>query len=364
MPEGLTGQVSVLTVRLAPAAQVSLLFAPSPAAKLYVDRDADEDFSDETPVPGTPATLEPDGFASQMLTATKQGDGDALHIYDFGSVLLPTTVAGGQTALKCRVFAAVAGSGRHAVLLWRDAVRGGEVRVGEKSYRAVVVDVDCDGRFNGVVSLPLSGSSPDALGIDLNGNGAFDTNVQSGDIELMPLSKMLCLTGTYYSIQVAPDGSVISLEKMEPKLGTLALATPGVELLVLGDCGYQRLAGGEKTWNLPVGIFMLLQIVLKATDQAGDTWMLTGHGTSKELQELRIAENETTTLPNFGPPFTSRAHTATMGDGLLISFSLAGNANEQYSPGAAKNGNQLPPPKFEITDESGKVVLAEAFQYG
>jgi len=365
MPEGLTGQVSVFTVRLGPAAQLSpLLFAPSPPVKLYIDKDADKDFSDETPVSGTPVTLGADTIESQQFAGMKQRPGDALHVYDFGPVLIPVTTAGAKAELKFRVLAAVGDSGEHALLLRYDGVRGGEVRLGEHAYRVVVADANCDGRFDGTVSVPVSGPSFDAFGIDLNGDGAFDMNLQSGDIELMPLPKMLCLNDVYYGIQVAPDGSAIALEKVEPKLGTLEMATPGVELVVLCDCGYQRLGGGEGKWRLPAGVYMLLQIGLKATDQAGDTWTLTGHGGSKELQEFRIAENQTTSLPAVGPPFTSKADTASMGDTLLLSFSLAGKADEQYSPGAVKNGKQLPPPKFEIADESGKVVLADTFQYG
>lgn len=366
MPEGLTGQVSVCTVRLGERARLSpLLFAPSPPVKLYIDKDADKDFSDETPVSGTPVTLGADTLESQQFAAMKQRPGDALHVYDFGPLLVPVTTAAAKAEVKCRVLAAVADSGEHALLLRYDGVRGGEVRVGEHAYRVVVADADCDGRFDGTVSVPVSGPSFDAFGIDLNGNGAFDMNLQSEDIpELMPLPKMLCLNGSYYGIQVAPDGSAIALEKVEPKLGTLEVATPGVELVVLGDCGYQRLGGGEGKWRLPAGVYMLLQIGLKATDQAGDSWTLTGRGASKELQEFRIAENEATTLPAVGPPFTSRAITASMGDTLLIIFSLVGKANEGYSPGAVKNGKQLLPPKFEITDESGKVVLADTFQYG
>ncbi len=109
---------------------------------------------------------------------------------------------------------------------------------------------------------------------------------------------------------------------------------------------------------------MLIQIGLKTTDDTGDTWMLMGRGATREQQEFHIAEGETTRTFDFGPPFTGKTDVRPIGDTVSIGFALAGRAKEVYSPGAVKNGEQLPPPEFEITDQSGKVVVSDSFEYG
>ncbi len=364
MPENLADRVSLFTIRLGAAAQVSLLFDPSTPARLYVDRDADKEFSDETPISGTPKTLEEGTPEFQRFARMPGREVEAVHVYDFGHISFPTTGAGGGANLKARVLGGEVGPRNHGILICHDGLRGGEIRVGEKSYRVVVVDMDHDGRFDGTVSLPLSEPSFDMLGVDLNGNGEFDMKVESGDLELMPLPKMFYLDGSYYGIQVVPDGSAIRLEKVEPKLGTLEASAADVELMVLSDCGYRRLSGAEGKWQLPAGTYMLMQIGLKTTDDTGDTWMLMGGGATPEQQEFHIAEGETTRTFDFGPPYTGKTDVRPMGDTLSIGFALVGKAKEVYSPGAVKNGEQLPPPKFEITDESGKVVVSDSFEYG
>jgi len=364
MPKNLADRVSLFTIRLGAAAQVSLLLDPSTPPRLYVDRDADKDFSDETPISGTPKTLEEETVEFQRFASLTRREGEAVHVYDFGHISLPTTGGAGQAERKFRLLGAQVDPTYYALLIRHDGLRGGEIRVGEKSYRVVVADVNHDGRFDGAVSLPVSGPSFDILGVDLNGNGEFDMKVESGDLEMMLLPKMLYLDGSYYGVQVVPDGSAIRLGKAEPRLGTLEASTADVELTVVSECGYRRLSGAEGKWQLATGDYMLAQIGLKTADDAGDTWMLMGRGSTKELQELQITEGDTTRLPDVGPPFTTKTDVLPMGDSVLIAFSLVGKATEVYSLGAVKNGEQLPPPKFEITDESGKVVVSGSFEYG
>ena len=108
---------------------------------------------------------------------------------------------------------------------------------------------------------------------------------------------------------------------------------------------------------------MPLQLTLRKADAGGSEWKLAGRFDPAEIPCFEVAEGETQTL-ELGAPFSAETNVQSMASFASIGFSLVGRAGEKYSPGAEKDGTRSPPPKFEVTDESGKAVLSDAFQYG
>jgi len=327
------------------------VFGGAKPPMLYVDTDADGDLSDESPCS---AGGQAEGVVASKFVTTI-----------FGPISLGP--AGGpsektaQLSVRAHFFADAT-----RLILYPAGVRAGEIRLGGRSYQVAVVDGDCDGRYDGIVTLPLNlteGPLFDVLGIDLNGNHTFEMILDPPLFETLPLPKMLSVEDTYYSVDVAADGSAIRLKEIEPAFGTLDAGSPDVEAVFLSENGFHVLSGSEGKWRLPAGKYVPLQVTLKKADDSGLTWKLSGQFNPTELPCLEISPGETQTL-DLGPPLSAQTNVQSRAGFVSIGFSLVGRGNETYAPGAMKDGQRNPAPKFEIADESGKVVLSDAFQYG
>ncbi len=347
LPKDVTGNVTYFLVTLG-GTEFVFLADSAPPPRLYADTDGDGDLSDETPVP----TGDQEQLALGWQTQTV--------------VLGPVTLKapGGksvQVYIRPTVFRDLRRLGIYA-----GGLRTGEVRLGGRSYQVAVVDGDYDGRYDGTVSLPLDfseGPVVDILGIDLNDNRKFELTLDPPLFEALPLPRMVSVEGAYYSVDVAADGSAIRLKEVEPAFGTLDAGSADVEAVFLSENGFHLLSEGEGKWRLPVGKYTPLQVTLKKTDDSGSTWKLSGQFDPTELPCLEIGPGETQTL-EVGPPLSAQTDVSPMGESVSIRFSLVGRGKETYAPGAMKDGQRNPAPKFEIADESGKVVLSDAFQYG
>ena len=89
--------------------------------------------------------------------------------------------------------------------------RYGRLRLNGRIHKVAVVDGDHDGQFGLIVSVPTDSRwrwpRSDVFAIDSNGDGKFETSLYARCSEVMPLSRMVLLDGSYYAIDVAPDGS-------------------------------------------------------------------------------------------------------------------------------------------------------------
>jgi len=94
---------------------------------------------------------------------------------------------------------------------------------------------------------------------------------------------------------------------------------------------------------------------LAASDDQGDTWTLGLKGVPPGLPEDG-------TKP--GAPLSVKADVNGSGRSISIGLIIEGQAGEVYEPGAAKNGQKRPAPKFTVLDESGTVLGSGSFEYG
>ncbi len=344
LPKDVTGNVTYFLATLGGTDFVFLIDSAQPP-RLYADTDGDGDLSDETPVStGDQGQRAAEGQPQMAVLGPitlKAPDAKSVQVY------IRLTVFGDQRRLG----------------IYAGGLRTGEVRLGERSYQVAVVDGDCDARYDGTVSLPLDlseGPVFDVLAIDLNDNRKFEMVLDPPLFETLPLPKMLSVEDTYYSVNVAPDGSAIRLKEIEPAFGTLDAGSPDAELWLFSDCGIYKLGGAEGGWRLPVGKYMPLQLSLKKEDEGGSEWKLAGRFDPAEMPCFEISPGETQTL-EFGPPLSAETNVQSMGASVSIGFSLLGRGGEKYSPGAEKDGSRTPHAKFEVADDTGKVVLSDAF---
>jgi len=238
----------------------------------------------------------------------------------------------------------------------------GMVRFGGAGYRLAIVDGDFDGRFDGAISSAGAALS-DYLGIDLNGDGKFDTDVRNvAGIEVQPLTAVVEVEGGYYRLEVDRNGGGVSVTPVTPKTGLLLVDSEDVEMLLVGENGLYRICGPEREYTLPVGRYMVSSYGLVRRTPDG-MFRLTGAGRSGRLSSMVIEEDSTLKL-KVGPPLVLKPVIQRQSEALYIGLTATGRADEEYTVGADLGGRKLSPPRFRILDERGRVLHQGVFEYG
>lgn len=248
----------------------------------------------------------------------------------------------------------------------------GKLRLAGRAYRVAVVDGDCDGRFRSLLSLPLDRAwrcpESDVFAIDRTCDGKFGFSPY-GQSEVMPLGHLLQMADTYYAVDIAPDGTSLTLTRTEPEFGTLLIEPKDavVGLKLWSDAADQYLQGRQ--WQLPAGKYKAMHATLETRDTSGDVWSFSSNLSSAftrlgVLEFFEIRPGEATTI-RIGPPFVVKAEVQKMSAGMVaIDAVLVGCAGEQYQPGVQRNSRRALEPSFKILDEEGAVLVADKFQYG
>lgn len=343
LPPKLSSNVRYFRIPVAGKAVVAVLDA-SPRPRLFVDAAGTGDLSGAAPAASTAQESRP--------------------------VALRIPGAKDDATVKARFF--VQGVNLNYLVVLPAGYMAGEVRLAGQSCRVALVDRNLDGRYDGMLGLPLSPSSPptyDIFAITPNQRSNFEYS--SGDVlPLLPMFHMRDGKGAYYRMQVAPDGSSIRMEKFEPQMGTLDVGSPVFQLALLSTAGFHTLTGSEGKWQVPAGRYTAASLTMpvclnfRRTDLEGAEWILTAYGNVGKLEAFEIRPGETLSL-KVGPPLAGKTSVTKLSDGTLsIAFVLVGQAGEEYAPGVQKNGKRVPAPKFKILDESGKVLAAGQFEYG
>jgi hypothetical protein len=209
------------------------------------------------------------------------------------------------------------------------------------------------------------------LAIDYNNNGRFDSE-SYGVSEVQPLTKLIQLQNGYYSVQVAADGSSVSLDQDQPVLGKLDLGKQEADLVVMSENGMFRLAYAGQPCSLPVGKYRLVYVTLRATDEKKVKWSLQGRGPDKKPAEFEVTADRVVSL-KFGPPLsltTSERTGRSLLSGRTVSFGISCKdaLGIEYQAGADRSGpgklGRSSAPSVKIVDEAGKTASTGKFEYG
>jgi len=152
--------------------------------------------------------------------------------------------------------------------------------------------------------------------------------------------------------------------------GKLKVVTPGM-ILNLMVFGQKAAIPANKEVSLPPGEYKPAGIELYARemDNKGKIvlWKLTSSGPFGKLATIRVAEGQTTEVEG-GEPITVKASCSIQAQGttksLYIGLAYIGKSGEIYSPVVYRGAMQVPAPKLQIVDESGKVLNTASFEYG
>jgi hypothetical protein len=315
---------------------------------LYIDTNNNQDLTDDPKLVGTFTPENPFSaeFSTVELKVECDGKTDAYHV-------------------KPHVYS----SNRASVSLASAGYCEGEVTLDGKAYKVAVFDDLMNGCFDDVYTSPpeygRSGSISgvgDTMMIDLNGDGKFDKKVGYTP-EVFHLGKYLPWGGRCYEVNVSADGRNLSLAESTAPSGYIKTQCASYSAELLGEDGAVKLQG-EANVKVPAGKYRLATCTAEAKDKEGNTWRLTGAGSWKH-PEINVEAGKVTPL-TFGPPLVAKiTYSRTSPSEVGFNLQLTGVRNEEYSAGAiARNGEQLPPPRFEVRDSKGDMVTSGSFQYG
>lgn len=362
LPEDLGRRVYYYQASLGGADRVFLIESGT-SRKLYVDTDADNDLSDEKP-------LKSERVKSSYSWGWSRS-------YRFG----PITLAGNTKAEEGEDKAAGDESKGGAFLVeqfdqdylvaYPAIYLRGKIRAEDESYAVALIDANLNGRYDDAFkptkeNLRSRAITCDSLAIDWNGDGNFAQDYGAAS-EVQGLPRLLRIKDTYYSVKLEPNAVAITLEKADPKMGTLDIGKLEVELLLMSDTGLHRLTG-TGPWQLPVGQYGAFSVMYTRPDEKRGKWTLHSSGSLGKLAEFGIDEARTTTI-KAGPPLKVKVtqHVQKrLFSGRVVNFNVAlvDQADVDFGAGARKDGNRMPAPSVKIVDEAGKTLSAGKFEYG
>jgi hypothetical protein len=337
--------------------QIAAILDFSKGLRLCVDTDGDGSLAQER------------YFAPKRVSTAKED-----RARRFGPVLL--TFAAGQDRATCSFYVwCYSLDTPGPMIVCPASYKAGALRLQGRPYQVAVVDGDYDGRFSTVLKLPLGEGwqmpGCDLFGIDLNHDGAFSFSPCQRP-EIWPLGKMVAVGGSYYAIDVAADGSSLTLSKTEPEFGTLALEPNDItaSLRLWSDAADQNLPDIWE-WRLPAGKYKAIDATFRKTDSSGDVWTFNGNTSASSAQgyvhlgpldAFEIRPGETTTL-KVGPPFVVKTLAEKTQPGVvLIDTVLTDSAGVEYLMDFHRN-NELPTERpFRIVDVKGTVLVEDAFK--
>jgi hypothetical protein len=234
-----------------------------------------------------------------------------------------------------------------------------QVKFGDKSHRVVLLDYNSNGRYD---DKTVGNRRGDRILIDYNDDGKFENQYQR-EGEVAYINKYLYVDGVYYGLQVAPNGSSLTLTQPEVQLGKLQVEEPNVALTISGANGkyrYSREAGNEP-FMIPVGDYVVEQATVSRRD-GGALWSLRsdqGRGSSFTVEEGKEA------VVNVGAPITASISVSKTRDGAAsVSLDMKGVDGLVYH--VQKDGNDFmnEAPKLLVKLKDGKWEKRYAFSFG
>lgn len=200
MPEGLTAaQFGVLPI----GAGIHFIIdePDGKPARLFVDSNANGDLSDDKPAEWTGK----ENKAGEKTTTMYSGAA----MVDIGEKDKPFLV--NISMYRFDKSDPARAAMKSTLLYYRDYAYEGEIKLGDKSYKAVLSDESASGDFRGKKGAAGEKSSGVAILIDVNANGKFDSRGESFDA-----AKPFNIAGTTYEIaEMSKDGASFRIVKSD-----------------------------------------------------------------------------------------------------------------------------------------------------
>ncbi|MCK4849966.1 MAG: hypothetical protein KAT11_01380 [Phycisphaerae bacterium] len=243
-------------------------------------------------------------------------------------------------------------------------VRAGKIELDTKTVKAVLID----GNGNGLFDDSGPRGQGDVLLIDANANGKLDRTPGQGHYdfggEIFPVAPMLQIDSQYYNCVIPPSGASLTLESVQPELGSIVAGGENLKVQLLGPVYVNAASGKSETIAVPAGKYTLLQLSEKRQDKSGRKWSIEARtGGWSVSAGLEVKAGQTASLSPIGlikvigqiyQSGESRRH-------ILAQF----QTDQGLAITDAKIGNKRPEaPKYEIRDSNSKLITSGKLEYG
>jgi len=251
-----------------------------------------------------------------------------------------------EGAVRCRLYATNAG------------YYTGVVQFGSEKRQVVVADNNGNGLYHDLVT--EDEWEADRVWL-LDRDGKLDGTHRSPQAQ--PLTRWLEVGGRYWQVEVAPDGSALTVEPLDLPLGTLRSDLHEYTVLLRSGEGTLRVHGKDGTARVPAGKYQLLQCAYRAPRGSERHLQFTADAPEKGFA-VQIPAGGTAEVP-FGPPLVPRVVVSAAGAGELnLDLDLRGRGGERYRE-VSYNGSSRPlPAQVEIQDANGRRLTLLDFHYG
>ena len=235
----------------------------------------------------------------------------------------------------------------------------GLVAFGDQKRLLAVVDADGNGLFNDTMTRANQGG--DRLLIDWNGDGRFDVGHQSE--EAQPLGRYLLVGERYWHLDVAPDGSSVTVEPLDKPLGLLEADVSDFSIFLNGEEGVVRVRGRGGRARVPAGKYRLVQCSFRLQDRAGRCWAFAARYGADEFVEVRAGGAAHLRL---GPPLVPAVEVGPLLKGKVnFTLGLRGAGGEVYTEVRFDANERPAAPRARVLDAAtGRELALLDFHYG
>ncbi len=368
-----------------------LAFRPVPYDRLYFDFDRDGDLTDEKVI---------------EASSSSNANNNTYFSTSFPRLDVPIEVDSEKLDYACSLRVTAYGTNDYGYVnssFSSAAYREGEITLGGKKHRLLLIDFNGNGRYDDRGKFDRSvhmsdnqvyASRGDLLYVDpdLEATSRNPYDVTSAE-DLYEVSRLVLVDGQFHELTVSPSGSKLTLEPSKVPVGHVTNPVGAFSALVYGEPGVIKIRSDDSGKALvPAGSWKLKNYTLdrtgfepakKAAPQAepsvldvlaealGPTFDARAPGSTvvaanatMDYQAVDVQEGQATELA-FGPPYRPMVSVQyrQSANQVSLGMSLVGSAGE-ICTSMRVNGTQPAKPKFTVTDPAGKTVVEGEFEYG
>ena len=258
----------------------------------------------------------------------------------------------------------------------------GEFKVNGQSYRIVLGDRNCSGRFNDRVTFRRDDQITRRRRIFATGDNIFITSGKKIDsFDEQFCSDLLLVNDRLFEVKISTTEGKLTLTPVTENLIALNLPMKVDRIFLFTEDGKHclNMYRPDKEIKIPKGKYHLLKYTVLRKDEQGDMWCLSA-GATTESPLITVGGRGKSVL-KFGEPYLPAIEVMELGgrsSRVLLYFNVEGQGKEYLTDLSHISGTQtrIPlsekkdlghrpkEPTYKITKAGGEVVARGSFEYG
>jgi hypothetical protein len=320
--------------------------------QLYFDSDGDGDLTNDKPISALGA-----GRSNAKISQLQ-----------FPRVRVSVKLDGGSYEYGFFVSAMCNQSGSNEyvlVSLTPASYREGVLAQGSKRTKVILLDRNCNGRFDDAVTWNPGGGvgNGDMLLVDPKPKAATGSAALDRDQNFV--GKIVSLHNRFYRLEVQPSGSSLKVSPLQCSTGSVTHPKFAYSATLFNEQYGAVVANGMKNQKvlLPEGKWKLGGYTMHEGAEGGKRpTSLTAASGGGDTSVVTVSKDTPAVLP-LGEPFRATVTAARTDKGVSLSLMIVGAAGERCT-GLLVKGARPPKPHFVIKDKSDKIVKEGDFEYG